>query len=152
MPLKNYTSSVPVDKTIARIERLLIDFGATGIHKDTAGGAVKALAFALLPEQTGGKEFAIRVPVNAEAVEKILREEVRRPRSGTLDKLHEQALRTAWKLMQDWIEVQLSLVRMGQAEALQVFLPYLYRGGQTFFESIKGGGYKALLEDKRKEI
>lgn len=48
MNLKNYTSSVPADTTIARIERLLVDGGATGIAKEYEAGRVKASGGRLL--------------------------------------------------------------------------------------------------------
>ena len=58
----------------------------------------------------------------------------------------EQAERTAWKLMQDWTEVQLSLVAFKQAEVLEVFMPYIWNGTQTLFQELKAGGFKALPE------
>jgi hypothetical protein len=48
MNLKNYTSFIAADITFARIERLLVDAGATGIAKEYEGKRVKAL----LPETT----------------------------------------------------------------------------------------------------
>jgi hypothetical protein len=46
--------------------------------------------------------------------------------------------------MLDWVAVQLSLIEMKQAELLQVFLPYLWAGKTTFYESIKQGKFKAI--------
>lgn len=43
--------------------------------------------------------------------------------------------------MQDWIEIQISLIELEQAEFLQVFLPYIYDGKRTFFETIKANDY-----------
>ena len=60
--------------------------------------------------------------------------------------IYEQAARTAWKLVQDWIEVQVSMIVMKQAEFLEVFLPYVWDGRQTYFESVKSGAFKALPE------
>lgn len=34
MNIKNYTSSVPVATTVARIEQMIADAGATGIRKE----------------------------------------------------------------------------------------------------------------------
>lgn len=50
MNLKNYTSSVPVNLTVARIEQLLADAGALGVNKDYASGQLlKAGGFKQLP-------------------------------------------------------------------------------------------------------
>ena len=55
MNLKNYTSSVPVDITLARIERLLVDSGATGIAKEYKAGKVQSLVSAQWNTPRNGK-------------------------------------------------------------------------------------------------
>jgi hypothetical protein len=62
----------------------------------------------------------------------------------------DQAERTAWKIVQDWVEVQMSMIQTKQAEFLQVFLPYVWdeRLRTTFFEQIKKTGYAGLLPEK----
>lgn len=150
--LKNYTSDVPVSRTIARIEECLMKAGANGILKDFAGGRVSALCFKLPHPQTTGKEIAVRLPTNEQSIYKVLASFVRRPRPGTEERLRDQASRTAWKLMQDWIEVQLSLIQMKQADALQVFLPYVWNGKMTFYQSLSESKFKMLTggtEDER---
>ena len=143
MRVKNYTSGVPVDRTISRIEVALAAAGASGIMKDYSDGKLASLTFKIeLPDT---REIAIRLPANHEAVYNALRSEISRPRPGTLEKLHEQALRTSWKLMQDWIEVQLSLIKMQQVDVLQVFLPYVWDGKRTYYMALKDSKYKALL-------
>ncbi len=59
-------------------------------------------------------------------------------------KAAKQAPMTAWKLMLDWLDVQLSLIEMGQAEVMQVFLPYAKCGAKSFFQVLKDDGYRAL--------
>ena len=63
-----------------------------------------------------------------------------------MSRLMEQAERTAWKFLADWVDIQLGLVELGQGEFLEVFLPYVYDPAkqQTFFERIKESGYKML--------
>lgn len=144
MNLKNYTSNVPVARTISRIEQMLAEAGASGIHKEYVNGALIALAFSInLPV---GRLMTIRLPANQSAVYLTMKKSILRPRKGTLDKLNEQAARTAWKLMQDWVEVQLSLIKMQQVDVLQVFLPYVWDGKRTFYESLKDHNYIALTE------
>ena len=63
-----------------------------------------------------------------------------------MDKIRDQASRTAWKLMQDWIEIQVSLIEMRQVEFLQVFLPYVWDGQQTYYSYLKEGNFKLLPE------
>lgn len=140
--MKNYTSTVPVERTISKIEMVLAKAGALSIHKEFRDGQISALSFIL--SVPGGKDVAIRLPASVEAVEQILMGEVKRPQKETIKRIHDQASRTAWKIMQDWIEVQISLIEMQQVEALQVFLPYIWDGKKTFYTALKEGGFKML--------
>lgn len=144
--LKNYTCDVPVSRTIARIEELLAKCQATHIGKEySSAGEVMALQFAI---QSGSERHVIKLPANPTAVFDALRAEISRPRNGTMDRLKEQSQRTAWKLMQDWVEVQMSLISMKQADPLQVFLPYVWNGKQTFYSALKANGFRAMLPEK----
>lgn len=142
MFLKNYTSDVPVARTISNIEQILAECGATHIAKEYSGTSVIALQFVLIAD---GVRHVIKLPSNPEAVYDALRAEVKRPRRGTMDKVRAQSERTAWKLMEDWVRVQLSLILMKQADILQVFLPYVWNGKVTYYEALKGSGFKNLL-------
>jgi hypothetical protein len=144
--IKNYTSSVPVYQTIARIEAKLIEGGAIGIQKEYEDGSLKAITFSVrAPEK---RLLSIRLPSDVNAVFEIFRSQLKRPKSANLGNLLAQAERTAWKIIQDWVEVQMSLVRMQQVEFLQVFLPYIWDGKRTFFNVIRDGGYKMLGQGK----
>lgn len=146
MKLKNYTSGVDITRTIARIELALAKAGASGISKDYLGGRLTALAFQVTLPQ--GKQISIRLPADGEAVYRTMFAEVKRPRASTEVRIREQADRTAWKLMQDWVEVQLSLIAMQQADFLQVFLPYVWDGRQSFYHKLKGDKFLLLPEAK----
>lgn len=145
--IKNYTSGVPVDRTVSRIEKALVEGGASNIVKDYKDVTLDAICFVVTMPDTGRK-IAVRLPANVDAVYETLRSRIKRPRDGTLGKLHEQAARTAWKLMQDWVDIQMSLIQMHQAEFLQVFLPYVWNGKETFYNQLKGQGFN-LLGDGR---
>lgn len=142
--IKNYTSTVPVDRTINRIEQALAKAGAASIVKEYGPrNEVAAITFTV---QNASQQIAIRLPAVPEMVYEALKKEIRKPQNGTLERLRDQAERTAWKLMQDWVEVQLSLIQMRQAEFLQVFLPYVWDQRQkiTFYDQLKTGGFKML--------
>lgn len=145
--IKNYTSTVPVERTIMRIEGALIRGGAIGISKEYKEGNLKAIHFSIPSEDK--HLMMIRLPGDIQAVYEVLRSAVRRPRSETLKRLQEQAARTAWKLIQDWVEIQMALIKMRQVEFLQVFLPYVWNGKQTFYDALKEGGFKMLTEGKK---
>jgi len=143
MNLRNYTSTVPVERSTASIERLLVDAGATHISRAYKDGCLMAFVFTIA---VSGKPIAFKLPANPAAVKAVMIKGVKQMRSGTLQRLDEQAQRTAWKLLHDWVHVQISLIQMGQAEAAQVFLPYVYDAfrDKTLYEIHKANGFKAL--------
>jgi hypothetical protein len=161
MFLKNYTSGVPVAETVHRIEKVLIKCGASGILKEYGvGGDVIAVAFQI---ETPRGKITIRLPADKEKALDALwldyvdgdklndqgdaivwnyRKQKRRRDFG------EQAERTAWKIVQDWVEVQMSMIQMKQADTLEVFLPYVFDGRQTYYKALKDSAFKGLLPEK----
>jgi hypothetical protein len=145
--VKNYTSSVPADVTVLRIEKVLVKYGASHIAKGYKDGEVVSLSFSI-PMPPEGNPMRVNLPANPAAVAKVLMDG-RPPLSPVARKrIEAQARRTAWRLMQDLVEVQLSMVEMEQAEFVQIFLPYIEVGGKTFYESLKAGGFKMLEAPK----
>lgn len=148
MNLKNYTSSVPANTTISYIETYLAECGVEGIAKEFDKGQPVAVSFYVTVE---GRKFTIRLPANVDAVQEYLwRDYVashKQPRKNvTKDSFREQAARTAWKIQQDWVMVQMSLIKLKQADFIQVFLAYLWTGEQTFYEQLRGNKFKSLPE------
>ena len=152
MQIKNYTSSINVEQMISRIEIKLAAAGASGIMKLYGPDKqVSAIVFSIdIPGPVTGtsRSVSVKLPANVEACYQAMwKEHVKhhsRWRESTKDTIRDQARRTAWKLVQEWIDIQISMIVMNQAEFLQVFLPYVWDGQQTVFEQIKGGGFKAL--------
>ncbi len=143
--MKNYTSEVPVSRTVARIEQALVKAGASRISTVYSNGEMVGIDFMLGDYDARGSAMTVRIPVNVPAVESIFLDQLgREPSPSVAERIHQQAGRTAWKLMQDWIEVQLSLIEIQKIAAVQVFLPYLYDGRQTFYEKLRDGGFKLL--------
>ena len=148
MNIKNYTSGVAVETTIARIEQKLAVVGATGIMK--LYGPDKRVSAVIFNMPVGNTNHSVKVPANVENCFQALWKDycirTSRPRDGTKETIREQATRTAWRLVQDWIDVQVSMIVMKQAEPLEVFLPYVWDGKQTYFEAIKADHFKMLPE------
>lgn len=140
--IKNYTSNVPVERTVQRIEAALVGGGANGIVKDYKDGLLIAICFTVT--NPSGRHIAVRLPANVQGVYDAMRERIKRPRAGTLKKLYAQAERTAWKLAQDWVEVQMTRIALRQSDFMQAFLSEVWDGKQTFYNYIQAGGYKLL--------
>ena len=146
MNLKNYTSKTPANTTISYIETYLADCGVTGITKEFKAGIPVALFFHI---DIGDKLFTIRLPAKIDEVHEYLwRDYVNghvQPRKEKED-FREQAAQTAWKIQQDWVQVQMSLIKLKQVDFIQVFMGFVWDGEQTYYDRLKGGGFKALPE------
>lgn len=143
MKLKNYTSGVPAAKTISRIEEILADMGALTIGKNYKDGKVASITFQLL---LNGRYHLVRLPADPVAVYDVMLAEIKKPQASTQMRIAQQAERTAWKIQQDWLEVELALIRLNQKEPLETFLSYLWDGEATYFDRIKEAGFKQLPE------
>ena len=143
MNIKNYTSGVPAEKSISQIEKILVEMGATSVNKQYEGKKIVSITFLII---VNGNTIPFRLPAKASEVYDVLRGEIKRPRGNTLEKLYEQSERTAWKLVYEWVQIQMSMIKLKQADFIEVFLPYVYDYAQnkTFYQSIKDGGFKQL--------
>lgn len=142
--LKNYTSETPATTSMGKIERCLVEAGATDISKKYKEGICESIVFRMMVNNI---PVFFQLPARVEACFNVLWAEVKRPLADTKGRIRAQAERTAWKIVCDWVEVQLSMIRLEQAEPMQVFLPYVYDPAheQTFYERLKERQFKGLL-------
>lgn len=144
MIIKNYTSSVPSDKSILQIERILIEMGARNISKEYDGfGKVDSISFSI-PKGEGIVPF--KLPAKRDPIKKLLLQQYRRPTAAQTKQCEEQAERTAWKNVKEWVELQATMIKLEQVEFMEVFLPYVYslEHGRTFFDLVKANNFKQL--------
>lgn len=128
-PLLNYTTTVPVSRTIGQVQGLLVEAGARSImaHYDEVGRPT-GMAFAV---QTAYGMRTFTLPVNGHRVEAVLKREKVPPRYLT----PEHAERVAWRILKDWVEAQLAIIRTEMASLDQVMLPYMQGdNGMTVYE------------------
>jgi len=129
MPLLNYTTTVPVARTIGQVQALLVEGGARSImtNYDAVGRPI-AMAFAVETIH-GPRSFTL--PVNAGRVEAVLKREKVPARYST----PEHAERVAWRVVKDWLEAQLAIIRTEMVTLDQVMLPYMHGDdGRTVYE------------------
>ncbi len=137
MAIKNYTSKKSAVATAAEIEDLLIKHGAKMIQKDITNGNISAFRFVV---GTAVGLIPIQLPVNVEAVYKILQKD--RKTNRTVKVTMEQAERTAWRCLYDWTAAQMALIEIGMVKLEQVFLPYVvYKDGRTLYEAAAAKGF-----------
>jgi len=152
MAIKNYTTNVPVNKTVSEIHLILADHGAKRILFDYGSDSkVTAITF-VIDTPTG--EQAVRLPANAERVRAVLHQQrnnqTTRNRSQ-IDDGQEQAERVAWRIIKDWLDAQLAILETEMVTVQQVFLPYFIdRQGRTLYEVYSSGAL--MLEEGRQDV
>ena len=143
MNLKNYTSTVPVDKSVAVIRKMLVEIGATNITATYENKILTGISFLI---NINGQTHPFKLPVNIDNVFNFLWEKVKRPKAGTKEKIRKKAEITAWKTLSEWVHIQCDMIRYEQAEMMQFFLPYYYIMSEdtTAYEKIKSSNFKLL--------
>jgi hypothetical protein len=146
--LKNYTSQVPSEKSIAMIEALLARKGATQTSKkyDVKGNPV-SLCFTVFIK---GVEVPFRLPARIDSCRKVLVGQMAprsRVRPDMVRKVEAQAARTAWKIVFDWVEAQMAMIDLAQVDLAEVFLPYAYDASRdlTLYETLRENNFRGLL-------
>ena len=145
MNIKNYTSSIEASRSMARIEELLVEIGASNINKQYADKVCTGITF-LLHDNSLHQTIPFHLKAQVEECFLVLWKDVKRPKSNTKETLRQQANKTAWKILSDWTEIQCSMILLGQAKPLQMFLPFMYdmKSNETFFDKVSTGKYKLL--------
>ncbi len=131
MAIKNYSSKVDVYTSLGEIQGALAKGGARKImiDYDETGDPI-GLTFGLLVE---GQILGFQLPANIDGVlAAFKREKIKVDR--------EQAKRTAWRNIRDWVLAQMAFIEAGNVQADEVFLPYLTDGrGTTLYAAFKNG-------------
>jgi len=133
MAILDYTTKVPVSRTIAQIQAKLVEHGARAVLMEYGDdGRVKALAFKV---KMPNGELPIRLPINTAATLRVLQRQVANREIPAGYAKDDQAYRVAWRIIKDWIEAQCSLLETEMVKMEEIFLPYVITpGGQTIYQ------------------
>lgn len=140
MGLLNYTTKINADKTASEIARCLSMHGATAIltEYNKEEGYIEGISFQI---DLNGKKLGFKLPVDWKPVYEIMSKGkkfmwgVKGERQKNDLKL--QAVRTAWRIVKDWVEAQMALVETQMVQVGEVFLPYsVMKDGRTLSQTI----------------
>lgn len=136
MAILNYTTSIQAEKTASEIQKKLAMTGAQAVLSEyDEDGVMCAMSFRI-------NNIFFRLPINIDGVYVAMKKDHNVPKRL---KTYEQASRVAWRIIKDWIEAQVAIIQAGQAELVQVFLPYAQNNeGKTVYEAIKDNGFKQI--------
>ena len=122
MNIKNYTSSIEASRSMARIEELLVEVGATNVNKQYADKVCTGITFLLFDSQLQ-QTLAFHLKAQVQECFTVLWKDVKRPQANTRTTLQQQANKTAWKILSDWTEIQCSMILLSQANHYKCFSP-----------------------------
>lgn len=105
--------------------QLLGIIGASNISTDFANGELTGMTFQV---RIGEKVVSYRLPVRSDAIEATMLKIAKGKRNWWRDgveitkKVKEQARRTAWRMMLEWLKIQTAFVENGIRHPAEVFL------------------------------
>lgn len=136
--LKNYQTDMSESELFSIIQTSLAQHKARRMSFDyNDEGQAIALTFQLA---VASHILEFRMPARLENVARLVEESYRAiGRSISADKLEDQAYRTAWANIKDWVLAQMALVDAEMVKMQEVFLPYLLNPstGQTYYEVVE---------------
>jgi tRNA nucleotidyltransferase/poly(A) polymerase len=144
--IKNYTTDIPVERTVAEIQKILAENGARGIALEyDQDGTIKDIFFKITLH---GKELAFRLPAKPDHVYTAVFADMQYQERLRQERL-KKAEAIAWRICKTWLEAQITLINLEQAKLEEVFLPYLVMpSNKTLFETMEQRGF---LLDSGKE-
>ena len=143
MSLLNYTTKVPVVRSVQEIQKSLVKAGASSIMQDfNEDGEMSAIAFKIT---LNGTNISFRLPSKTAEVFEVMKYDGT-PRSFLTP---EHAQRVAWRIIKDWVEAQMAIVATNMVTLPQVFLPYAVRpDGTTLYDMIAANPQFLLISGK----
>ena len=122
--IKNYTTDIPVEKTITEIQKILAQNGARGIALEyDEQGNIKDIFFKIILHD---KKLPFRLPAKASRVYTALHGGATPSYQERYGKQWQaEAQRIAWRICKTWLEAQITLINLEQAKMEEVFFRIL---------------------------
>lgn len=131
MALKNYTTKVPVSRTVGEIQEMLQKGGATGVIMEYEKGTGRITGVAFKMDFTG-HTMVFSLPIRWRQAKEVMERE-RNPRAWDEDYCY----RVAFRIVRNWLEQQMALIEIEMVEMREIFLPYMVqKDGQTLYQNI----------------
>jgi hypothetical protein len=158
MPLKNYTTEVPAERSVSQIQGNLVTHGARDILIHFGADKEPESMSFIIPTPQGDIPF--RLPANVQKVAAVLAKNIninlpewhanyQKYLLNAKERARKKASNVAWRIIKDWVDSQLAIIETEMVTLEQVFLPYLIvKGNQSLFEAMKDKGFY-LTEGKK---
>ena len=136
MAIKNYTTKVSANRSIAEIQDSLVKNGAIGMQMmyEKGTGRISALQFVLEIEE---QKVPFSLPIEWRSFQEVLKQN-----GVSRYKDEDYCYRVAWRCIRDWVLAQMALYETQMVELPQVFLPFATsKDGGTLYSQISSGGF-----------
>lgn len=128
MPLKNYSTEISPEKSMGEIQGLLRKVKVRGSYT-SYGDDGEPIGLAFEVDSAWGRRSYL-LPADVDNVQRVLARQI-----GPNRATREQAARVAWRLVKDWVAVQIAFIESGAAVFEQVMLPYMQdESGRTVYD------------------
>ncbi len=140
MPILNYSTKIDCWKTVGEIQQILAKHNISHSSIKTENQLPVALTFTIMY-----KNYPLNfiLPCNHAGVLGVFKKDKKIPKTSHTQ---EQALRTAWRIIKDWVASQLAIVESEQTQLQIIFMPWMVNEkGETLAQKMfEGEGYKRL--------
>jgi hypothetical protein len=139
----NYTTVIDPTKTAGECFTMLARHGAAKVMITFDGKQEpNGLSFEIAT-QWGQKQYAL--PVNAAGTLAALEAGNRAGNVANRYVTQEQAVRTGWRVLKDWLEAQLAMIEAGVSVLDQVMMPWeAVADGRNMYEAVREAEQAAL--------
>lgn len=145
MPLLNYSTKISPEQTIGEIQKILSRHGVQAMMTEYEGRNVASVSFKML---VSDQTVSFRLPCKWSAVLEIFKNDPVYRRRGAASE--EQAIRTSWRIIKEWVDAQLALVEINMVTIPQVFLPYsIMKDGRILADHVAANPAFLLVEAKK---
>jgi hypothetical protein len=137
--VKNYTSTIPINRIFDGLQKVLSEHGAKQIIFEYGeDGKIYGLTFVI---PFGNQILPIKLPARIAEAQALLKLQYEQGLINNRKILEpEQAYRVAWRNIWDWVSAQMALLDIKMAKIEEVFLPYVATAdGKTLFEAFEQG-------------
>ena len=141
MPILNYTTKIDAWTTVNEIQKIMSKHKVSHFSIKNDGSRPVALSFTI---DYQGTPMNFLLPCNHGGVWQVIRSD---KSIESKYRNEEQAFRTSWRIVKDWVQAQLAIVEAQLASIQEVFIPYLVinNTGETLSQRIlNGDGIKLL--------
>ena len=135
-PLLDYTTKVPVSRTVAQVQAKLVEHGARAVMMEYDDRA-RIIALAFKVNMPRG-ELPIRLPINAAATLRVLQRQAANREIPARYAEKDHAYRVAWRNIFHWVSAQMALLETEMVKMEEIFLGYIIAAdGQTLFAKLE---------------